>query len=57
LSRHRRRDHGANRPRTAAEAAIDGVYVARTSLKEEQMAPADMVATYKRLAKAERDFK
>ncbi|MDR3106632.1 MAG: IS1634 family transposase, partial [Bifidobacteriaceae bacterium] len=49
--------YGADRPRMAPEAAIDGVYVVRTSLKEEQMARADVVATYKRLAKAERDFK
>jgi hypothetical protein len=49
--------YGANRPKIAAEAALDGVYVIRTSLTAAQMAPADVVACYKRLAKVEEDFK
>jgi hypothetical protein len=53
----KRISYGANRPKMAEEAALDGVYVIRTSLAEGQMAPADVVACYKRLAKVEQDFK
>jgi hypothetical protein len=39
-----------------AEAALDGLYVIRTSVSGEQMTPAKVVATYKSLAAVERDF-
>ena len=39
-----------------AEAALDGIYVVRTSVPAEQMNPATVVATYKSLANVERDF-
>ncbi|MDR0594983.1 MAG: IS1634 family transposase [Bifidobacteriaceae bacterium] len=37
--------------------AIDGVYAIRTSLTEDEMAPADVVRVYKRLSRVEADFK
>jgi hypothetical protein len=40
-----------------AEAALDGLYVIRTSVPAEQMNPAKVVATYKSLARVERDFR
>jgi Transposase DDE domain len=40
-----------------AEAALDGLYVIRTSVPAEQMNPAKVVATYKSLANVERDFR
>ena len=40
-----------------AEAALDGIYVIRTSVGPEQMTPAKVVATYKSLARVERDFR
>ena len=39
----------------AAEAALDGIYVIRTSLREEKMPPAEVVRTYKSLANLERN--
>jgi Transposase DDE domain len=39
------------------EAALDGIYVIRTSVPVEQMNPAKVVATYKSLAAVERDFR
>lgn len=39
-----------------AEAALDGIYVVRTSVPAAQMDPATVVATYKSLANVERDF-
>ena len=39
------------------EAALDGLYVIRTSVPAEQMNPAKVVATYKSLARVERDFR
>jgi hypothetical protein len=39
------------------EAALDGLYVIRTSVPVEQMNPAKVVATYKSLARVERDFR
>ncbi len=39
-----------------AEAALDGIYVVRTSIPAAQMDPATVVATYKSLAHVERDF-
>jgi hypothetical protein len=41
----------------AAEAALDGIYVLRTSVPAEQLDPARVVAGYKNLAKIERDFR
>ena len=40
-----------------AEAALDGLYVIRTTVGPEQMNPAKVVATYKSLARVERDFR
>ncbi|HTQ18361.1 MAG TPA: transposase, partial [Mycobacterium sp.] len=41
----------------AAEAALDGVYVLRTSVGGEDLDPAAVVAGYKNLANVERDFR
>jgi hypothetical protein len=41
----------------AAEAALDGLYVIRTTVPVEQMTAARVVATYKSLARVERDFR
>jgi hypothetical protein len=41
----------------AAEAALDGLYVIRTTVAPEQMDAAKVVATYKSLARVERDFR
>jgi Transposase DDE domain len=40
-----------------AEAALDGIYIIRTTVPAEQMDPAKVVATYKSLARVERDFR
>ena len=40
-----------------AEAALDGIYVIRTTVPAEQMNPAKVVATYKSLSRVERDFR
>src|SRR5664279_26994 len=40
-----------------AEAALDGLYVIRTTVGPEQMDAAKVVATYKSLARVERDFR
>jgi hypothetical protein len=40
-----------------AEAALDGIYVIRTTVPVAQMDPAKVVATYKSLARVERDFR
>ncbi len=40
-----------------AEAALDGIYVIRTSVPAEQMTAEQVVATYKSLALVERDFR
>jgi len=39
------------------EAALDGIYVIRTTVAPEQMNTAKVVATYKSLARVERDFR
>jgi hypothetical protein len=41
----------------ATEAALDGIYVVRTSVGAEQMSADRVVATYKSLAAVERDFR
>jgi hypothetical protein len=40
-----------------AEAALDGIYVIRTSVTAEQLDPADVVTAYKNLSHLERDFR
>jgi len=40
-----------------AEAALDGIYVIRTSLPEERMSAEDTVRSYKRLSQVERAFR
>jgi hypothetical protein len=47
------RDHGA----IAAEAALDGIYVLRTSVPAEALDAADTVRAYKGLARVERAFR
>src|SRR5450631_351230 len=46
-----------NEDHISAEAALDGLYVIRTTIGPEQMDPAKVVATYKSLARVERDFR
>jgi hypothetical protein len=41
----------------AAEAALDGIYIIRTSVSEQQMTAADCVRNYKSLANVERAFR
>src|SRR4029450_4938613 len=40
-----------------AEAALDGIYVIRTSVPADQLDPAAAVTAYKNLARVERDFR
>ena len=46
-----------NQDAITAEAALDGIYVIRTTVPAEQMDAAKVVATYKSLALVERDFR
>jgi hypothetical protein len=46
-----------NLDRIAAEAALDGVYIIRTSLAAERMTAPDCVRTYKALSRVERAFR
>jgi hypothetical protein len=46
-----------NDERVAAEAALDGLYVIRTSVAEADMAAGEAVLNYKRLAEVERAFR
>jgi Transposase DDE domain len=46
-----------NQDHITAEAALDGIYVIRTTVPVEQMDSAKVVATYKSLARVERDFR
>jgi transposase len=46
-----------DRKRIAEEAALDGFYVIRTSVNEEQLSADDTVACYKRLSRVERAFR
>jgi hypothetical protein len=46
-----------NAERVAAEAALDGLYVIRTSVAESRMSPGAAVLNYKRLAEIERGFR
>src|SRR5215469_10225057 len=43
--------------RIARDAALDGIYVLRTSLKSERLDAAQTVRSYKRLAQVERAFR
>lgn len=43
--------------RIGAEAALDGIYVLRTSVADQALAPDQVVETYKRLASVERAFR
>jgi hypothetical protein len=45
------------RAQIAAEAALDGIYVIRTSLTADQLTTPRVVEAYKRLAQVERDFR
>ena len=44
-------------PQIAAEAALDGIYVIRTSVAKKQMTSAEAVRSYKALAEVERAFR
>ena len=46
-----------NEQQITAEAALDGIYVIRATVPAEQMDAAKVVATYKSLARVERDFR
>jgi hypothetical protein len=46
-----------NQDQISAEAALDGIYVIRTTIGPEQMNAAKVVSTYKSLARVERDFR
>jgi hypothetical protein len=46
-----------NQASITAEAALDGIYIIRTTVPAEAMNPAKVVATYKSLARVERDFR
>lgn len=46
-----------NQPRINQDAAVDGVYVIRTSVGAERLSAAEAVRTYKRLATIERAFR
>jgi Transposase DDE domain len=46
-----------NAEKIAGEAALDGLYVVRTSLAAERMAPAECVLSYKSLGQLERAFR
>jgi len=50
-------DHAIDEAAVAAEAALDGIYVVRTSLPPEQLDSADTVRSYKLLADVERAFR
>jgi hypothetical protein len=41
----------------AAEAALDGIYILRTSVSEQELSAADVVRSYKQLALVERGFR
>jgi hypothetical protein len=49
--------YARNQPAIDAEAALDGIYVVRTSMTASQLDTAGVVEAYKRLAGVERDFR
>lgn len=46
-----------NEPAIPAEAALDGIYVVRTTVGAERLSPEDVVLSYERLAHVERAFR
>jgi hypothetical protein len=50
-------DYRRNQERINEEAALDGIYVLRTSVPAAQLASADVVRSYKQLAEVERAFR
>jgi hypothetical protein len=50
-------DFTRDQDQITTEAALDGIYVIRTTMAPEQMDAAKVVATYKSLARVERDFR
>jgi hypothetical protein len=48
--------YGRNNAAIAAEAALDGIYVIRTSLDEDSMAATEVLGSYTRLSHVEQDF-
>jgi len=50
-------DYAIRQEQVEAEAALDGIYVVRTSLPRERLDAADTVRTYKRLSDVERAFR
>ena len=50
-------EYAVNEQSVAEEAALDGIYIVRTSLPEERMSPEDAVRNYKSLANVERAFR
>jgi len=46
-----------NQEAIAAEAALDGIYVVRTTVDAERLSPQEVVLSYKRLANVERAFR
>jgi hypothetical protein len=55
--KHARFAFHRDKEKIAAEAALDGIYVIRTSVKEKEMSAEETVATYKRLSTVERAFR
>lgn len=49
--------YGRDEERIAAEAALDGIYVIRTSVSADELAAAGVVRAYKSLAQVEADFR
>jgi hypothetical protein len=50
-------DYRRNEARIAEEAALDGIYVLRTSVPASELARADVVRSYKQLSEVERAFR
>jgi transposase len=50
-------DYHIDQDKVAAEAALDGIYVIRTSLPNEQLSAEDTVRSYKSLSQVERAFR
>ncbi|WP_427005461.1 IS1634 family transposase [Pseudarthrobacter sp. H2] len=49
--------YARNEEQIAAEAALDGIYIIRTTIQDTHMDAGQVVATYKSLANVERDFR
>jgi hypothetical protein len=49
--------YARNQPAIEVEAALDGIYVVRTSMAASELGAAEVVEAYKRLAGVERDFR